>query len=106
MPITPLDIQTSITGSQSVSEARGKEQATENIRQQNPHGEIKDMEKKAIEEVNKYDPDQAINPDEEKEKEEQEKKKRAQEEEEEMKKKKESKPVSDGVRGLKLDFKA
>lgn len=104
MPITPLDIQTSITGSQSVSEARGKEQATENIRSQNPHGEIKEMEKKNLEEVNKYDKDQGINPDEQKEKEEQEKRKRAKQQEEE--KAKHAKPISDGIRGLKLDFKA
>ena len=105
MTITPLDIQTSVSGSQSVSEARGKEQATENIRQNNPQGEIKDMEKKNLEEVNKYDPDQGINPDEEREKQEAEAK-RKKEEEEEQQRKKNSKPLSDGIRGLKLDFKA
>ncbi len=104
MSITPLDIQTSVSGSQSVSEARGKDQSIERIHQTNPQGEIKEMEQKTLEEVNAYDADREVDPDEERETPEQEK--RRKEKEEEEAKKKVAKPISDGIRGRAFDFRA
>jgi hypothetical protein len=103
MSITPLDIQTSVSGSQSVSEARGRDQAISQIRQTNPQGEIKAMEQKTLEEVNEYDADHGINPDDESETPEQKKRRREKKDEEN---KKMAKPISDGIRGRAFDFRA
>jgi len=108
MPITPLDMQTSIVGSQGVSEAREKQQGLENIHRLNPSGDVEELDEKLMREVNETEPDQEVDPDEEKEKEEEKKKKRAKAEDEEEDKSgepsKSKKQISDGVRGRRLDF--
>ena len=53
MTIRPIDIQTSIVGSQSVSEARSQQQGLEQAHQMNPNSEIEEIERKAKEEVKK-----------------------------------------------------
>jgi len=75
MPITPLDMQTSIVGSQGVSEAREKQQGLENIHRLNPAGDVEELDEKLMREVNETEPDQEVDPDEEKEKEEERRRK-------------------------------
>ena len=107
MAIRPIDIQTSILGSQGVSEARERQQNLENVHQNNPHGEIEDMDRKMLEEVNKAETDNDIDPDREKENDNEQEAAEAKSEEEDGSSSSKQKPaISDGIRGRKFDFKA
>ena len=86
MTIRPIDIQTSIVGSQSVSEARSQQQGLEQLHQMNPNGEIEEIERKAKEEVKESEADESNN--------------------EPTEASSNKKVISDGIRGRKLDFRA
>ena len=105
MTIRPIDIQTSIVGSQSVSEARSQQQGLEQLHQMNPNGEIEEIERKAKEEVKESEAEEGINPDEEKEQQDSESEK-AESSDEEIEASNDKKVISDGIRGRKLDFRA
>tara|TARA_Y100000589_G_C27023053_1_gene575722 strand:- start:614 stop:934 length:321 start_codon:yes stop_codon:yes gene_type:complete len=106
MTIRPIDIQTSIVGSQSVSEARSQQQGLEQAHQMNPNSEIEEIERKAKEEVKESEAEEGINPDEEKEQEENESEEAKSNDAESAESLNEKKVISDGIRGRKLDFRA
>lgn len=105
MSIRPIDIQTSIVGSQAVSEARSQQQGLEQVHQLNPNGEIEELERKAKEEVHKSEAEEGINPDQEKEQQEHDKAEKRAENQDEDPESEKRKVVSDGIRGRKLDFR-
>ena len=105
MTIRPIDIQTSIVGSQSVSEARSQQQGLEQLHQMNPNGEIEEIERKAKEEVKESEAEEGINPDQEKDQQENEDEE-AKSNSETTEASNDKKVISDGIRGRKLDFRA
>ena len=105
MTIRPIDIQTSIVGSQSVSEARSQQQGLEQLHQMNPNGEIEEIERKAKEEVKESEAEEGINPDQEKEEQKNESEE-AESNNEPTEASSNKKVISDGIRGRKLDFRA
>lgn len=105
MSIRPIDIQTSVVGSQSASESRSQQQGLEQAHQINPNSEIEEIERKAKEEVNKSEPEAGINPDQEKEQQENEKSDKEAADDPSEQKPEAKKVVSDGIRGRKLDFR-
>ena len=105
MTIRPIDIQTSIVGSQSVSEARSQQQGLEQAHQMNPNSEIEEIERKAKEEVKESEAEEGINPDQEKEQQEQEGEE-VESNDETDETSQDKKVISDGIRGRKLDFRA
>jgi protein subunit release factor B len=102
MSIRPIDIQTSVTGSRVASDIRQQQQNVEQAHQQNPQGVVEELEKEAMQEVNKSETENKVKEDGDQKKEQQKNSKQKQKDEEEEKKKK--KKISDGVRGSRLDF--
>tara|TARA_Y100000589_G_scaffold197997_1_gene187005 strand:- start:609 stop:929 length:321 start_codon:yes stop_codon:yes gene_type:complete len=106
MTIRPIDIQTSIVGSQSVSEARSQQQGLEQLHQMNPNGEIEEIERKAKEEVKESEAEEGVNPDQEKDQQENENEEAKSNDDESTETSDKKKVISDGIRGRKLDFRA
>ena len=104
MTIRPIDIQTSIVGSQSVSEARiATIVILKQLHQMNPNGEIEEIERKAKEEVKESEAEEGINPEQEKEQQEQEGEE-VESNDETDETSQDKKVISDGIRGRKLDL--
>ncbi|MCO4783539.1 MAG: hypothetical protein KC646_14525 [Candidatus Cloacimonetes bacterium] len=101
MSIRPIDIQTTLTGSTQASDIRQKQQGVEHLHQTNPQGEVDQMDDKLLHEVSELKEDQEVDSDGSNKQEQEAKKKEAEAKAEAEAKKT---PISDGVRGLNLDF--
>ncbi|PCJ20373.1 MAG: hypothetical protein COB02_04895 [Candidatus Cloacimonadota bacterium] len=101
MSIRPIDIQTTLTGSTQASDILQKQQSLSQLHQTNPQGEVDEMEDKLLHEVSELDKEQEVDSD-GSNKQEQDQKKSSKGKEAEEKKK--APAISDGIRGLNLDF--
>ncbi len=104
MAIRPIDVQVNVTGSNQVSETRHKQQLMEQLHQQNPQGATAEIERKLTKSVNEVRPDMDVDPEGHNQQEAERRKQEAQKKQDEENKAKNAKPVSDGIRGKRVDF--